>query len=195
MGFPVSILEAIPAEDVAELLIAYHNDPTSISVSSTVMEVDNLGEIDIFVNSAYEDLISMGLTDEDISQINAQIKLYNDMTDKQLVDNLGFDKVELRLFRDALTKDDDYDLKLTDENVTASGSITTSEMTFTQSVTDTSKPLSPDVHYRVGVYFNWKDRFITTAFDDKVVVAWGGNLLQEKISSFVDYYDIAAFSG
>lgn len=83
--------------------------------------------------------------------------------------------------------------KDTDCMVTASGSITSSEMEYTQTVTNKSTEKKPK--YKVAISYTWKSVYALAVFDDEIAVAWGGGLNLSKASGTAKYYDWSSIGG
>lgn len=190
IGVPSAIIDTMPLEDATNLIQAYEDDPASVSISSTVMEVDVLSELETFVNSSHDELINMGLTDEDIKKTDEKIQSYREMSDEELSKELGADDVGTKLFKDAITPDDNYEVKNSEMDVSASGTVSSAKLTYTQSCTSYNTPNS--VKYYVGIYFAWNEvpEGITPSWNDNIVTAWGGNLTQSVNHKYTQYYNV-----
>lgn len=168
------------------LIEAYKKDTSSVTAKTVVMEVDVLSEIDAYVNATPEEKIKYGLDDEKIKKMDNEIEILSDMSDKEMKDKFDMDDVTVKLIREAIEPDKDYQIKNEATDIQASGSITTSEMTYSQSAINNST--STGVNYDVYLNAWWKDWYVFGAFDDKVAVVWGGNLTQYSNYQYVDYY-------
>ncbi len=187
IGFPKDIInEQLSMSEKTEIYNDYISSPEASSISTTTYEVDTLYELDIFVNTSKEDLLSAGVTTEEIQQTEAEIAQLNDMSNDELMEEFDTDAATVKLIREALEPDKDFSIKPGDYEVTASGSITSSEMSFTQYVTNYST--SSRAKYYVRTYFNWSSAYILGCFDDIVCTAWGGNLTHSSYSRVIAYY-------
>lgn len=188
MGYPQTIINLFSQEEKQEKAEFYKKNPDAISVTSTTLEVDVLSEIDAYVNSTNEYKKSRGYTDEQIKETDKEIERYCNMTDDELKRVLNIDDdVTVKLMREVMKPDREYKVKDSMSDVTASGSITASEMTFSQAVKDYSS--SSQANYEVEVSFWWNDLYFFGAFKDKVITAWGGNLTQYPDENNVYYYE------
>lgn len=150
------------------------------------MEIDNLAEIEAFYSYSTDELVAMGIDEDAIQETEAQLeKMYN-MNDLQLKQEYGLNEVNSKLFRKAVengkaanAEEQNYGKEL-ENAVSTSGSITSSEMTYTQSVTSNSSSLP---NYTVKLSYTWKSVYALACFDDKIVAAWGGNLNSKNYSA------------
>ena len=69
--------------------------------------------------------------------------------------------------------------------VTASGSISSSKMTLTQSVINKSNTLP---NYKVAISYNWKTPYTFCVSTDQIVTAWGGGLNSKDYVGTAYYY-------
>jgi len=97
--------------------------------------------------------------------------------------NEGLDEFEVACLRGAL-----------DPNSTngARGQIAPAKLMLTLSsyAVSTTRP-----DYSLRVYFNWSSPFIWDIHTDKVIIAWGGALLQTQALQNISYYKLVAFGG
>lgn len=177
IGIPESIIEIMSNKDAQELIQYYLENPNAISVSTTTMEIDCLSELNTFINATDEELAEMGLSDEDINQMENQVMRLNEMTDDSLKSTFNINDNTVQCIRATIDPDS--------VDIVPYGNISTSKLTFTQVVV-TRANLSR-IDYLVKLYFNWDSTYFWTAFNDKIVTAWGGNLNQSVDLSEIRY--------
>lgn len=119
-----------------------------IGTTTLSMEVDMLAEIEAFFAYSEEELISMGTTEEKIDRTREELLGYYDLSDEKLAKKLNINKIEASLIKKAIEAGLASKGKAGKKSgVLASGSITASEMKYTQDVFDYSTSLGPE--YRV----------------------------------------------
>jgi hypothetical protein len=109
------------------------------------------------------------------------------MSDNEIKNKFDTDDVTVKLIREAIKPDKDYQIKKGATDIQASGSITSSEMTYSQFLVNNSTKTG--VNYNVYLNAWWKDWYTFGIFKDKVAVVWGGNLTQYRGDQYVDYYN------
>lgn len=141
-----------------------------------------------------EELVEQGADIAAIEDARAEVDAMYNMTNKELKKVYGMDEVESMLFKDAvesgkkiLAGDKRVAQKNTECLVTASGSITSSEMEYTQTVTNKSTKKKPI--YDVVISYTWKSVYSLAIFDDEIVVGWGGGLNLSNASGTAKYYE------
>ncbi len=183
MGFPEEIIKEMSSEDAQEFIASYQYDPDSVSVSTTVMEVDVLADIQSYLSYSYNEKLEMGLTDAQIDHLDAKIQSYRDMSDVELQDEFNVSGDQLNYVRSILDPNSTPDSAIS----LASDTIPKSKLTFTQAVKDYST--SRLKNYYITVYFNWNSMPFYDVFEDKIVVAWGGNFVQAELEQTINYLD------
>lgn len=175
MGLPDSIIDIMPMEDILLLLSAYQENPEKIYVSSDRITFNPLEKISQYMSMSTEEKIQNGFTENDILQIDQQISEFREMSNEDLI-SLGIPGNEADMYRQTLQSGIvPY----------GEGDVTSSEMDFSLVVYDTSDVEGPD--YQAFVYFNWIQPFFMTELEDKVIVAWGGDLVLQSHSANVTY--------
>lgn len=176
IDIPSEIIEIMPEEDVDEIITAYLNNPDSISVSTTTLTIDVVSEMKAFSNMSDQELLSAGYSPSQISRGRQIIENYINASDSELL-STGLSLSEISRLRRALTT--------TEDTVLPYGLIEPTKLTFSQ-VTSSLSNDHPD--YKIYVYFNWQSPYIWDVFDDKVVIAWGGDLKQTEVYQYISYY-------
>lgn len=182
---------------IGEVVDVYQTEKPKDKVGSTTlsMEVDMLAEIEAFFACSKEELISMGTTEEKIDKTREELLSYYSLSDEDLAKELKINTTEASMVKKAIDAGlESYGKKLKKKSgVLASGSITASEMEYTQDVFDYSTSSAPK--YRVYLSYLWKNVYNLALFEDKIAVAWGGGLNSKDYSSLIFYYDWTKVGG
>ena len=196
-GYTEGTAGALNEEDLVYVYDGIKNGNV-IDVNTCSMEVDNLAEIEALYSYSEEELMAMGVDADDIHKTKEQLEEMYNMNDSQLKQEYGFNEVDMKLFRravengkDANTEKRSYGKELKNP-VNASGSITASEMTYTQTVTSNS---SSKPNYTVKLSYTWNSVYYLAIYNDKLVAAWGGNLNTKNDSGFAKYYNWVSYGG
>ena len=185
-GYPQATIDQLSEVDKQELYQVYLKYPDKTTFTSTVLEVDVLAEIDSYVNLTYDQKIKTGATDEKIKEADKEIESLREMSNEEIKNKFMYDDVRVKLLREALEPDTDSKARDEVNDVNASGSITASEMTLT--LTTTNYSTSTQTNYWNYISFSWSDWYFFGIFNDKIPIAWGGNLLFVPISNNINYY-------
>jgi len=131
-GYSDELIKVWPTEDKEKVAKAILDNPDNVSFSTCVMEIDNISEIESIVNTSDEELISAGVSEDKIKEMRKEINNIRNANDSELKEEYGVDDTEIKVLRKALTVNPDYKIKDIENKVTASGSISTATMTYTQ---------------------------------------------------------------
>lgn len=119
------------------------------------------------------------------------------LNDIELEKKHGLSKTEAKLFRKAVDNgknnrksNQKYGKKLKNY-VGASGSITSSEMKYTQTVVDFSVESTPQ--YLVLLSYEWSFPYLLGIFDDEIVAAWGGGLNTRSETGHAEYFCYSSY--
>lgn len=176
MNIPEEIIEVLPADEVDRLVSAYLQNPDSVEVSTSTLEVNVLEEMSVFVRNSDEELLEMGYSEAQISRANEIIAMYNNSSDDELLAS-GLSEIELNYLRAALDPDSE---------ILPQGQIPSSKLTLTQTVTDYCS--SNYTNYFINVSFKWDTPYAWDSYEDKVIIAWGGDLAHESVSQSISYW-------
>jgi hypothetical protein len=190
-GYSEDTVDVLPQATQEQIASDIRENPQSVSIQSVVDEIDNLTGI--------EDVIS--LSDDEIANLDTEeataveslkddiLEIY-DSNDSVLVQRYDFSPVEIKLFDKAVEEgleNNGDNQEQSDEinDVTASGTIASSKLTFTLSITSHATSTYP-ILYNVKTSFCWKTPPIVALPDDTIAIGWAGlNLANE--SGAVDY--------
>ncbi len=194
-GYTTETAEVLPVEDQKEIAEKLLTNPNAVDIATLSMEVDMLSEVEAFFEYSEEDLIAMGASEEKIAETKDELLYYYGLSDANLAKALNVNSIEASMFKKAIEAGmaSDEDNKMNKKGVSASGSITSSEMTYTQSKTDNSTSSAPS--YAMKLSYTWKEVYALAVFDDKIVAAWGGGLNTKSISSSAKYYNWSSVGG
>ncbi|MDF2821655.1 MAG: hypothetical protein K0R15_2096 [Clostridiales bacterium] len=190
-GYPQMVISVLPEEEIIQLANALEVDPVNNSLSWNVMVVDNLEEIQTVVNLDDSELIQCGLTIEEIQKCRNQIEKTKNCSDGDLQKTYNMTKDEINVLRKALEKNSEFKRKAIIKKATISGSITSSEMIYTQAKYSTS---STNPSYTIAINYEWLKPYYWDVFDDVIVAGWGGNLNHVNNSSKSEYYNISGLA-
>lgn len=179
MGFTDGIIDVMPQSDIDSHLAAYRTDPSKISVQTTTLSVNPLEDLKAYLNMSYAEKAAAGMSLEDVERMDAAISELRTMTNEELINQTGLPEDEVALYRSVLDGN-------TNVVPYGEGDITPSELDFSLVVYDTSDAEGAD--YSIFIYWNWLNFYWTLSYDDKVGLAWGGNLTQTAVSEYVSYY-------
>ncbi len=190
-GYTISTADALSEEDLEQIYLALCGGK-EVEISTCVEEIDNLELIEEFMSCEEEELQDMGMNANEIKDMQEEITALIDMTDEKLISTYGLDSTEVKMLRQVyenaeINKNTE---KLDDdevEEVVASGSISASKLSYTQTVTK-NKGNKPN--YDVKLSYSWTTPYGLSCFNDKIVVAWGGNLNCKECEGTADYYGV-----
>ena len=160
------------------------------TVTTSILEVDNLTEIENFLKCTNEELVGMGGDLESIVNTRKELIASTKKSVEQISQEKDVSLTEAKYYKKAIEKglsdvtNETY--KKTNNLVTASGSISTSKLKYEQKLTPKSTKLP---NYQVKLSFIWDSPFTLIRFTDEVVVAWGGGLNTKNETYLVNYYN------
>lgn len=189
-GYSEETAEALDYDDMVLIYESIKNE-NEINITTCAFEADNLSDMEEFLNYEEEELLSMGLTQEEIEETNEQLEEILSLEDCQLEEVYGMDETEIKMLRmveENANSDSENDTEKVIENeVVASGSISSSKLTYTQTVVKNSTTLP---NYKVTLSYAWSSPYFVACFSDKIVVGWGGNLNCKNYSGTANYYGL-----
>ncbi len=197
-GYTKESAEALPEAKQNEIAKMLFENPEKVDVSTMTMEVDTLAEIEMLFSYSIDELVEMGVDSTVVEDNKKELMSYYDMEVAELATLMGISDIEAKIFRKAVEKG----IKSNKEEVTkhefkngvmASGSITSAEMTYTQTIRDISSDTAPE--YDVTISYCWKEVFLLESYNDKIVAAWGGGLNTSYIDTLAEYYNYSTFTG
>lgn len=146
-GFLLSTIEDLPAEEIDDIYLRIMEDPDSISVSNSVISVDNLEIIELYANIDDETLLELDLIEEDeLEKINEKLEELSNLSEEEFIEQYESTPVEYKLVQMALEENPEYNFSefFEEDLVTSSGSIANSKMTFSLTVKNNSTETRPD---------------------------------------------------
>lgn len=166
---------------------ALNENPENVDLQSTCMEIDSFDEMEEVLSITEEEV-----SEEDLEYYREYVKSIEELsekTDKKLISENNMSKAQTKIFREIVEDSSaiDNNKKNVEEEVTASGSISSSKLSYDQSVVNQSKNNKPK--YTVCIVFTWKSPFEIGCYNDKVCCAWGGNLATGYSAATAKYYD------
>jgi len=189
-GYTEGTAMALAPEERFKIAQNIVNDPSKVDIYTISMEIDNLAEIEALFSYSELELESMGA---DLNKVYKTKKELLKLCDNQsiMAQKINISDIQADMIRRAVEKGIEnresgkgYN-KINDIN--ASGSITTSEMSYTQVVDDQSTTQAPK--YEVTIAYTWKEVYALAIFDDVIASAWGGGFNTKNINSNANYHD------
>lgn len=193
-GYPLDNAKSLSMDMQKELVEQICTNPEKVQINTCFMEVDNLSEIEAFFSYSDTELIRMGATERAIKDARRELlELYNLGVDA-ISRNLNVPYIEASLIHRAIEKGKqnliEHQKQQKATEVFASGSISSSKLSYVQSVSGQSLS-STAPEYSVMISFEWKSPYVLAIFDDVVAAAWGGNLNSKNLTSQVRYYSVS----
>lgn len=189
-GYTKETAEALNFDELEEI---YNSilEGKMIGISTNSIEIDELAEIENYVSCSKEQLEFIGLTEEEIEETDKNIDNIRNMSNSELTDNYGWNDTQIKLLRKAIKNGDNarnnnIEKKIIKNSVHASGSISSSDLSYTQYVysNSNSKP-----SYAVRLSYNWSKVYSLACYDDKIAIAWGGKLNSKSEYGTAYYYN------
>lgn len=189
-GYSENFVNSLPKTERDKITNAIMANPQDVQIVTVVMQVDNLAEIEAFCAFTDAELIEMGADEAAVKAVRKDIERLFSMSDSEVAQELGISKIEAQMIQRAIKSgkessgsDAPYERK---RGVSASGTITQSEMTYYQTVINNSTSTGPN--YDVILFYNWAAPYYIDIFQDALAVAWGGGLTPKNISGNASYY-------
>lgn len=188
-GYDKDDLAYYHEERKIKLAEAIKINPESVSKETTYMRVDNIGLIEYYTNTSDQKLSEDGFEQKQIEKIRKKLDKLKAISESELMATYNLSKGEAKLIKKALKKNPNYKLpkKYGKKEVTTSGTISTSDLSFTMSVVNRSTSTAPS--YDVDLHHNWKSPFFFDIVSDNVAAAWGGNLDVKNVGGLTFYYN------
>ena len=194
-GYDIDTAKALPEEDQKEIVFALKDDPNRVNISSVILETDNLSEIEALFAYSEDELVSMGAQRDLVEKTKTELLNYAAMENEKLAEVLDVPVVEAKLIKMAIKEGNtnkNHNKNGKQNDVMASGSISTTKLAYTQSVTDYNYETP---YYRVKLSYTWKKVFALSCFQDAIAVAWGGGLNSKKIYGVAKYSKYKIING
>lgn len=189
-GFPKENIGALSEEHKRELVKYLNDNPNNVDIQTSVLEIDNLMEIESFMGFSDEELIGMGANSYDIASAREELYKISKQTEEQIAKEKNISLTEAKYLKRAIVKGknkDGKDVYKENNSINASGSISASKLTYSQAYANHSTATAPS--YWVVLTYTWNSPYTLTIFTDEVVAAWGGNLNTKNVSGYASYYN------
>ncbi len=191
-GIPQEIIDALPDNSKTDIYNAIQKDEEKVFVSTSKMVVDNLAEIESFMSYTDEELVNAGVSYSKVQEYRTLLKEMYSMTEAELSVAYDFSAVETKLFKKAYESGVSKvgkmgEIDSSKYGITTSGTITSSEMTYSTIAIDGSSQSSIPVYYTVNCAYAWTSPFNIVLFDDCIAAVWGGYLHESNISGLSAY--------
>lgn len=194
-GFRTETTTALNSADRTEIVNTLKKSPKLVEINTSVMQVDKLSEVEQFCAATDDQLISMGAKKNEILKQRKEIDDIFSLSDEGIAKKLDISDVEAKLLKKAIKMGKSkakLEQNQVNDDVVASGSISSSQLSFTQATVNKSTATAPD--YRVTVTYSWSYPYLLGVFTDQIVFAWGGGLNTKNISGTLHYLSINNFS-
>lgn len=205
-GYTEETADALTDDEVRDVYQAIM-DGTMECIDTVCTEVDNIADMEAILSMSDEELISEGADPQAVNGARETVNTVISASDEELEQNYGMKPAEIKAIREL--SDDREAIEETGEDpsdagkpecekeiknlVTASGTISSSKMSYTQSVANKSTKKKPI--YNVTLSYGWTLPYFSDLWDDVIVVGWGGNLNSKSEKGSVKYYECNYFSG
>lgn len=189
LGFSQDLIEAMTEDDLILLYNAVNNGE-EINVTTAVLEINSLQEIQDFLDYGVEKMIEEGNDKETVLEAQSKINKLFDLSDKELRIKEGLSIPEIKVLREIQrgTHETESNKRF---DVSASGDLSQTKCEL--AVTKKSNPTSDrPVQYTIMTTYTWHTVPFFT-FTDVLAYAWGGalNLDDNKTSATVNYYNLS----
>ncbi len=189
-GFPSEHIDVLSTNQKQELVDELKNNPTNVTITTSILEVDNLVEVENFLKCTDEELVNMGMDLDSVIETRKELNGLNKKSPEQISKEKNVSLAEATYYKKAIEKglsgEINQTYKETTNPVTASGSISSSKLSYSQTVTRKSPELP---NYSVFLSYTWASPFTVIGFNDEIVVAWGGGLNTKNESGSSRYYN------
>ncbi|MBR6134864.1 MAG: hypothetical protein IKQ22_00040 [Clostridia bacterium] len=187
-GFPYECIEGLDSDSYKEITTTLMEDPSKVQITYCTMDVDNLAEIEDIMSISVNQIVDEDIDPKEVEKLQRLYKSYLDMSDKDLSHYLEVPEEEARYIKMAI---DSGILKngnnnKIDNEVVTSGSISTSNLTYAQSVVNKSTATAPK--YDITLTYHWSNVFAQSLYNDVIAVTWGGGLNVQSKSGTAHYY-------
>lgn len=189
-GYCEGTIEGLEQSDIDNIYNAII-EGRDVQVTNSYMEIDNFSEIENFFSYDESELLNMGMSKTDIEATQQYFEDLLAKSDAEISSSCGVDLTEVKMLRKTIENAEANKLKKSGDNkeitnkVTASGSISTSKLQLTQSVTNNS---SSTPNYGVVVSYKWITPYSLCVAKDCIVIGWGGELNSRGESGTMNYY-------
>lgn len=186
-GYPEEVLDNYNEKELKLVADSIKRKNGKNTIEWSMLEVDNLEELQEVVNTPNDKLKKYGMSDRDIASARKEVIVLRNKSDSYLKKQYDLTDVEVRYLRRALTENKKYHRKDINKKAQLSGTISSSKLSFSmlKTVNSSKKP-----NYTIKVSYNWLNPYYLEAFSDKIAVAWGGGLNVKSIDSNAKYYKI-----
>lgn len=177
-GYPEDMIDILNSKDKIKMAKQMIAAPESVQVDVISVPIDELYWIELIANTTDEELLNMGLSAEDIQINRDNIRQISFLSDAELRDFYGKSEMEIKLLKLAADKKENYKQprSVLDENKVTISEISTTTLTYVQTVISNTRNTNKPVSYSVNISFEWKNHPTVTFLKDKIGVNWGCDL-------------------
>lgn len=196
-GYSEADIQDLSMDTISEVADALEEDSDSVQISTGVYTFDELQNIEVLANLSEEELVSQcGLSKQKAKEIKKQFKSFENMSNNQIKKEYNLNDGEVALLRKALRKQSNYKPYKAikdDDKVTLSSTISSSKLSFTQTVVNNSTYKNgkrTNSNYKVTESFSWLKCYYPWGFTDTIGVAWSGGYTYSTSSKSISYYNM-----
>ncbi|KAF0092549.1 MAG: hypothetical protein FD141_733 [Fusobacteria bacterium] len=192
-GLAKENLEALSNIDKEQLIENLKKDKSKVQINSVIMEIDNLAEIEAFMSRSRQELIESGADSDKVDTTRKELERFSTLSEEKLAKELNTSIAEARYIKRAIEQgrnmsNDNQPKEIKEQEIiNASGSISSTTLTYSQAVTNLSTATRPI--YKVNVAYTWNTVYALSIYSDAIAACWGGGLVTSGISSAAAYYD------
>lgn len=200
-GYPEEIVNDLSLDTILEIGNMIEEDPSSVTISKNICTFDEMRNIEVVVNLSENDLVKKCGMDRNVAKkMKNQINEISCMSDKELRKKYKMTDVDIIVLEKVLQEQEEYEPYKNiaeQDKITLSSNISTSKLSFTQTVTNKSsyktkkgKRVRTNSKYKVTESFNWKKCYYPWGYKDTIAVAWSGGYAYKTNSKKINYYNM-----
>lgn len=193
-GFKDYFIEQLDDEEISKYAIDIKNGTGNVDKTEIAYEIDNIREIQDFVNTDKNELIYQGATRENIEATQKEIDYISSSTPEELSKKCNVSIPEAKMLIEATKIDNDYKAQNCTSNdmAIASGSISSAKLSLTMGKEKTSAKRPT---YNINIAYNWKSPYVCKLYSDAIAVAWAGGFTCNVKGSTANYYKSSLAQG
>ena len=189
-GYTYETAAALSLDERNYVVNALKKDSENVDIVTTGMEIDQLAEIESLYAYSEEELKEMGADMDSIHAAKEEFNSYYKMSNADLAEELAISEVEAKIIKMAIKNGKERKSKNRKQGVSASGSISSSKLTYTQTVSKYTLS-GYKLAYMVTISYAWANPYTSFGFDDVIAVAWGGGYMHKSKSDWPSSYSSA----
>ena len=196
-GYSQADIQNLSSDTIDEVASALSEDKDSVDISTKTYTFDELQNVEAVVNYSEDQLVTKcGLSSDKAHEIKKQVQTLQNMSDNQIKQKYELSNDEILILRKALNSQKNYKPYKTikdDDKVTLSSTISSSKLSFSQTVINKSTYKNgkrTNSKYKVTESFKWLKCYYPWCFTDTIGVAWSGGYTYSTSSKNITYYNM-----